>query len=72
MGHACRELKRDIGSNYLSRKEGPNVWGCSSDENVVPESTDDAAGAKSPGAVPAREENDCDIDQSLKRVQEAE
>jgi hypothetical protein len=58
MGHGCCELKRDIGSDHPSRQERPNVYGCTSDENVVPESSDDAAGAKSPGAVPAREEND--------------
>jgi hypothetical protein len=27
------------------------VYGCSSDENVIPESTDDAAGTESPGTL---------------------
>jgi hypothetical protein len=68
MGHCCSELKSHIRSNNPSGKERPNVYSCSSDENVIPESTDDATGTKSPGTLSAREENDGDVNESLKRM----
>jgi len=47
MSHSCGELKAHIRSNDPPGKERPNVYSCPSEENVIPESSDDAAGTKS-------------------------
>ena len=69
MGDYRSELKPHIGSNNPSRNERPNVYRCSSDENVIPESSDDASGTKSPGTLSSREENYGYVNESLKRMQ---
>ena len=68
MSNGCGELKAHIRSNHPCGKERPNVFSRSSEENVIPESSDDAAGTKSPSTLSAREENYRYINESLKRV----
>jgi hypothetical protein len=68
MSYCCGELKAHIRSNDPTGKERPNVYSRSSDENVIPESSDGAAGAKSPRTLFAREKNYSYINESLKRV----
>ena len=68
MSHSYGELKAHIRSNDPPGKERPNVYSCPSEENVIPESSDDAAGTKSPSTLSAREENYSYINESLTRV----
>jgi hypothetical protein len=68
MGHCRSELKPYVRSNNPSSKERANVYRCSSEENIIPESADDAAGTKSPRTPSARENNHSDVNESLKGV----
>ena len=68
MSNGCGELQAHIRSNDSSRKERPNVYRRSSDEDVIPESSDDAAGTKSPNTLSAGEKNNGNLNESLKRV----